>query len=82
MSQFFNLNLRDLAKGAVVAIISALVTTIIPVVDSGSLPTFEQLKAAGWIALTAGVSYLLKNLFTNSDDAFMKGEPVAPEDHK
>lgn len=82
MSQFFNLNLRDLAKGAVVAIISALVTTIIPVVDSGSLPTFEQLKSAGWVALTAGVSYLLKNLFTNSDDAFMKGEPVGPEDHK
>lgn len=79
MSQFFNLNLKDLAKGAIVAIISAIVTAIIPVIDSGSLPTFEQLKAAGWMALTAGVSYLLKNLFTNSDDAFMKGEPVQPE---
>jgi hypothetical protein len=79
MSQFFNLNLKDLAKGAIVAIISAIVTAVIPVIDSGSLPTFEQLKAAGWMALTAGVSYLLKNLFTNSDDSFLKGEPVAPE---
>lgn len=79
MSQFFNLNLKDLAKGAIVAIISAIVTAVIPVIDSGSLPTFEQLKAAGWMALTAGVSYLLKNLFTNSDDSFLKGEPVEPE---
>jgi hypothetical protein len=79
MSQFFNLNLKDLAKGAIVAIISAIVTAVIPVIDSGSLPTFEQLKAAGWMALTAGVSYLLKNLFTNSDDSFLKGEPVTTE---
>jgi hypothetical protein len=79
MSQFFNLNLKDLAKGAIVAIISAVVTAIIPVIESGTLPTIEQLKAAGWMALTAGVSYLLKNLFTNSDDSFLKGEPVAPE---
>jgi hypothetical protein len=79
MSQFFNLNFKDLAKGAIVAIISAIVTAVIPVIDSGSLPTFEQLKAAGWMALTAGVSYMLKNLFTNSDDSFLKGEPVEPE---
>ncbi len=79
MSQFFNLNLKDLIKGAIVAIISAIVTAIIPVIDSGSLPTMEQLKAAGWMALTAGVSYLLKNLFTNSNDSFLKGEPVEPE---
>ncbi len=82
MSSYFNLNLKDLAKGAIVAIISALVSAIIPAIDSGTLPDMAQLKAAGWIALTAGVSYLLKNLFTNSDDAFMKAEPVQPEVHK
>lgn len=79
MSQFFNLNLKDLLKGGIVAFISAVVTAIVPVIESGTLPTMEQLKAAGWMALTAGVSYLLKNLFTNSNDAFLKGEPVGPE---
>jgi hypothetical protein len=41
------------------------------------MPTLAQLKGIGMVALTAGVSYLLKNFLTNSADEVMTKEPTA-----
>ncbi len=61
-SQLFSLDLRDLAKGLLVAIGGAVLAAIENSVQSGSL-TFDW-KTIGSVALAAGLSYLGKNFFT------------------
>lgn len=65
-SSFLNLNLRDAINGFVVAFFSASLTGIIETLDGGKLPQLAELKTAAIIGLTAGLSYMLKNLFTNA----------------
>ena len=63
-SQFLNLNLRDLAKGLLVAVISAVVTALYQIVSTGAFPSIQDLKSVGLVALTTGLAYLIKNFFT------------------
>lgn len=74
-SSFLSINLKDLGKGILVAIITAFVTALYQQIQAGNvLPTVEQLKADGIIALAAALSYLLKNMLTNSQDQFLSKE--------
>jgi len=73
MSSFLKLNLQDLLKGFIVAALAAIGTALIPLLDAGTLPTLAQLGAA--TGLAAGLAYLAKNLFTNSDGEVAKTEP-------
>lgn len=67
MSKLFSLNNADLLKGAVISILSILLTMVKEiVVDNNTLPTPEQLSSIGMIALGSGLSYLIKNFLTNS----------------
>ena len=75
MSGFFKLNLQDIIKGFAVAALAAIGTALLPVLDSGTLPTLAQLATAGAAGLTAGLAYIIKNLFTNSDGEIAKPEP-------
>lgn len=66
MSTFLKLNIQDLARGAVVAVLTAVV---------GYLGTVTTLLALDWkqllnIALLAFVGYLAKNLFSTEDGKF------------
>lgn len=61
-SSQFSLNFTDLAKGLLLAVISAVLTTIETSLSAGSL-TFDW-KAIGIVAATTAVSYLAKNFFT------------------
>jgi VIT1/CCC1 family predicted Fe2+/Mn2+ transporter len=72
MSNFLNLNVDDLVKGFIVAFLSTALTGLISTLDSGALPTLTELKSAGIVGLTAGISYLLKNLLTNSQGVVLK----------
>lgn len=74
-SFFLKLGKSDLIKGVVVAAIAAVGTGLLPVLQSGALPTLAQLQTAGIAGLTAGLAYLLKNLFTNSQGETFKTEP-------
>ena len=72
-SNFLSLNLRDAVNGFVVAFFSTALVSIVEILDSGNLPQIEELKTAAMVGLTAGVSYLLKNLFSNAaGDLFKK----------
>lgn len=76
-SKFFSLKARDFIKGFIMAVITAIAMGIYTSIDSGTFPP----DAAGWktmllTGLGAGISYLIKNLFTNSNGAFMKKEPT------
>ena len=61
-SPLFSLNIKDLAKGLIVAIGGAAITAIENSIQAGSL-TLDW-KAIGSVALAAGLSYLGKNFFT------------------
>lgn len=75
-SSFGKLNLRDLLNGLAVAFLTASLTGLITILDSGLLPTLAELKAAGLAGLVASLAYLLKNLVTNSGGKMGAGEDV------
>ncbi len=61
-SPLFSLNFKDLGKGLLVAVGGAVIAAIETSIQAGSL-TFNW-KTIGGVALAAGLSYLVKNLFT------------------
>jgi len=77
-STIFKLNLKDFIKGALLAALAAIATALLQIVDSGNIMTLFEwitLKPILIVGLTAFVSYLLKNLLTNSEDKHFKSEP-------
>ena len=64
-SKFLNLNIDDFTKGFVVAVLTAILTYLLPALESGNY-SFNW-KQIGVSALTAGIAYLVKNLATNSN---------------
>jgi hypothetical protein len=75
LAKFGTLNLTDIIKGFVVAVITAVLTAVIPLLQSGTFPTLAQLKTMGLAGLAAGIAYLIKNMLTNSNDELFKTEP-------
>ena len=74
-SNFLSLGMKDLIRSVIVASGTAALTVLIPVLQGGGVPTPENYRVAGLSAIAAGLSYLLKNLFTNSKDQLAKPEP-------
>jgi len=79
-SPFGKLNLRDLINGLVVAFLTASLTGLVQILDSGVLPSLAELKSAGIAGVVASLAYLLKNLVTNSQGEMAKVEQSAGED--
>jgi membrane protein implicated in regulation of membrane protease activity len=63
-SDLFSLDLKDIGKGLIVAVGSAVVTTVQTSLQAGSLNFNWQL--IGTVALSAGLAYLSKNFFTTA----------------
>lgn len=63
MSGLFKLDWRDLVKGAVVSVFTTVITVVLDALNTG---VSLDWKAIGTIALSAFLSYLLKNLGTDS----------------
>jgi hypothetical protein len=61
-SSFLSLNWRDAGKGAILAILTPVITIITQSLNSGSL-TFDW-KAISITALSAFLAYLVKNFLT------------------
>jgi len=74
MSSFLSLNAKDLVKGLVVAALVAVLGSVQTILEAGELPTADQWGNIAKMAGAAIVSYLLKNLFTNSQDQLFKAE--------
>lgn len=72
-SKFLNLNMIDMLKGLLTAIIVAVLTYFYEVVQTGDFTAIEW-KTVGFTALTAGIGYLFKNLITNSNGEVAKTE--------
>ena len=73
-SPFLSLNARDYIRSAIVAAGTAIGMTVLPILQSGNVPTLAQLKTAGISGIAAAVTYILKNYFTNSQDKIAKAE--------
>jgi len=61
-SSLFSLDFKDLGKGILVAVGGAVIAAVESSIQAGSL--IFNWKAIGGVALAAGLSYLVKNLFT------------------
>lgn len=72
-SEFLKLNLKDLGKGLLVAVLTAVITYLYEVIQTGDF-TAINLKQLLLIAAGAGIAYLFKNFITNSDGEVAKKE--------
>ncbi len=61
-SNFLSLNLQDIAKGLVMAVLTPIVTVIGQSIEAGNF-TYDW-KSIGLAALAGGFAYLVKNFFT------------------
>ena len=61
-SSLFSLDFKDLAKGFLVAIGGAVITTVETTIQAGT--SALNWHAIGGVALASGLSYLGKNFFT------------------
>lgn len=76
----FKIGIKDLAKSAIVAGLTVIVTGAISLLSGLTnvppvYPTLPVLCNLALSGLVAGAVYLLKNLLTNSEDQFAKSEP-------
>jgi len=84
LSDFGKLNLADIGKGFITAVLTAIIAYVYQFVSSAvtalqagqtpQLPDLQSLLTAGLIALGAGFAYLVKNVFTNSNGEIAKTE--------
>lgn len=73
-SKFLRLNSRDFIKGLIVVIFCTFITGFYQLIANGGVINWITIKPVVIAAIGSGVSYLTKNLLTNSKGQFMKGE--------
>lgn len=75
-SKFLTLNWKDFSRGLLIAFLTAALTGIINILDTGAVFAWETIKPVLIAGISAALSYLLKCLATNSQDQMFKREPV------
>ena len=74
-STFLSLGSKDLVKGLIVSIITAVLVVLQQIVEAGGIIAIkENINFIMQIAITTGIGYLIKNLLTNSSDKFASTE--------
>jgi len=72
LSSLWSLNWFDVVKTFIVIIGTSVFGSLIPIIQTGTIPTKPQLLLIGGTALAAGFTYLLKQLGTNEKGQFLK----------
>jgi len=75
-SKFLTLDWKDFSRGLLIAFLTAVLTGVINLLDTGAVFTWVTLKPVLIAGISAALSYLLKCLATNSQDQMFKREPV------
>jgi hypothetical protein len=70
----FSVDWKDILKGAITATLTAVATFLYNIIGDGHMPTPDEWKSIGGIALLTFIGYVCKNFLTNSDDQFAKKE--------
>ena len=74
-SKFLRLNTRDFIKDLIVVTICTLIAVVYQLIANGGTVNWITLKPVVIAALGSAVSYLTKNLLTNSKGDFITFEP-------
>lgn len=75
-SKFLRLKLSDWMKGLLIAVLTAVLTCVYSFIEQGDIDfTKADWKLIIIAGLGAGISYILKNLATNSEGKVLKSEP-------
>ena len=75
-SKFLTLDWKDFSRGLLIAFLTAVLTGVINLLDTGAVLTWVTLKPVLIAGISAALSYLLKCLATNSQDQMFKREPL------
>jgi uncharacterized membrane protein len=75
-SKFLRLNTRDFFKGLIVVVFCTFITGMYQLIANGGTVNWLTVKPVVIAAIGSAVSYLTKNLLTNSNGDFMKSEPA------
>jgi len=75
-SKFFTLDWKDISRGLLIAFLTAILTGVINLLDTGAVFTWITIKPIFIAGVSAALSYLLKCLMTNSQDVMFKREPA------
>ena len=74
-SSFLKLNWKDFIKGLILAFITALITGFYELLQEGAFAfDWVTLKPVLMVSIAAALSYLIKNLLTNSEDKLLTAE--------
>lgn len=74
-SKYLTLNAKDFFRGLLIAILAAIITEVINILDAGAIFTWVTMKPVLIAGVSAALSYLLKCLMTNSQDQMFRREP-------
>jgi hypothetical protein len=74
-SKFLTIGLKDVTRGLLIAFMTAILTGIIELLDTGALFNWIALKPVIIAGVSAALSYLLKCLLSNSRDQLFTREP-------
>lgn len=74
-SKFLTLDWKDFSRGLLIAFLTAVLTGVINILDTGAVFTWVTMKPVLIAGISAALSYLLKCLTTNSQDQMFKREP-------
>lgn len=75
-SAFGTFDFNDILWGVLLVAGSTLISSLIDIFNSGMWPSWEALRPILMSSVMAGISYILKNTFTNSDNKLLKKETV------
>mgnify|MGYP001490765792 CR=1 FL=1 len=75
-SKFLTLDWKDFSRGLLIAFLTAVLTGVINILDTGAVFTWGTIKPVLIAGISAALSYLLKCLATNSQDQMFRREPV------
>lgn len=76
----FTLQVKDFAKGAIIAFGTALLPSIYTMLDKDHFPTWIEFAPYLKAAVSALVMYIGKNYFSNNEGAFAKKDVPAQTD--
>ena len=74
-SKFLMLNWKDFSRGLLIAFLTAIISGIIEILDTGAVFSWLTLKPVLIAGVSGALAYLLKSLMTNSQDVMFKREP-------
>jgi len=74
-SKFLTLDWKDFSRGLLIAFLTAVISGVIELLDTGSIFTWMTIKPVLIAGVSAALSYLLKCLATNSQDQMFRREP-------